>query len=460
MNKGDPTKVDPETSFFKAYQTTEITSDVLVKSVEEARQTISHVTNVTTSYVISDLYNPKLITFSIFTHHVFTTTIRDRESQSFYEAILSVAKFLGYLDQMYIKGQEIKPFIDRVQEVLYDKWNDCVRCPILQDVMKAGFALVADDTDMITRSFTSKTIRFISDIILLQSSLTQSIVFQHVLEIFGRIFAIIPVTNHMNIISSFIDEEKVKTQTEAKHNNDGAPLQPFLRLIRNVSGLQNGIDFAVDFFQKGKTLLLNVTNYISPSLYCTFLQTFSCLIKSEELANNVLQLFEESESFSDVVNLKRFISAINGHAKDLSSHRVGQQLLSDEESYGLEAVIQLLMAISYHSKEYRRRLFATEKIVNSFFLLISSPIPASLKAKCFDILSVLSIEPKQCDEIYKIFSSTQILTRDNVESGRGGIISEIEEIESEEHLYPLTRSFIRFLSSLFKYNYTMLDEYV
>lgn len=449
MNK-DTSKVDPETSFLKAYSTTDITSAVLISSLKEAHQSTSHVTHVTNNSVISDIYNPELITFSIYTSQPFVSTIRDRESRPFLESIIGCSTFLCYLAQLVFMEKSIQPFVDGIQEELNETWNDCTRCKTMQNVLRAAFGLVADDSNLIKEYFNAETLNFIATTVLLQSSLTQSKIFQHILEVFGRIFVILPIQKRINYVNSFIEEEK----KNAKNCNDiekrDSCFQAFLKLIRNISGLLKGSDFSMRFFQDGSNFLHYATDFVSPSLYCIFLQTLACLVKNKELAENVYQRLDKS--ISDIVNLRRFVNAIIGHSEDLSSRKIDQQLLNDEESYGLEAVIELLTSLCFHSKNCRNNLLSISNgdLIRSYFLLISSPVPASLKGKCFDALSVLTADEDKCTTIINIFRSSQILTRESVEKGNKGIISDIDLIEGEEHAFPLARSFVRFLSLLFK----------
>jgi hypothetical protein len=77
-----------------------------------------------------------------------------------------------------------------------------------------------------------------------------------------------------------------------------------------------------------------------------------------------------------------------------------------------------------------------------------SPVPATLKARCFDALGALSRNQKRTAGIWNLLTESQILTQNTLKNRNGGIIHEIDATETDSGYYPLAHPFVRFLAFL------------
>ncbi|OHT04731.1 hypothetical protein TRFO_06160 [Tritrichomonas foetus] len=469
MSKNKDTKhTDPEVDFMEVFTTDDVDGKKLTDTLQKCREMISKIQNVPTNSVI--------LNFEIFTRHPFGSSLRDRESQPFYEALLYVFKFILFLR----KTENLRQYSDQIRKELHDEWSNLSRCPQLQHILKAAFGLLTDDPEFLDSSFQPKYIAFLADVVLLQSLLCQSRFFQHILTAVGKIFVLIPVQEYPKRIDEFRDNERKSEQNEnnnsdkilnqdKQHSND---FQAFLRLVGNISQLRNGNDdFAYTFHHVGNNFIHYATDFVSKSLFATFINTLAALTKSREIA---LEFYKRlNDSLSDIVNLKHIVEVFSGYAEDFQNSEISHHKLDYDDANSLEAILRLFSAFFKYSSEIRAEivdeksqessnynsLFESSNnnnskgeknwnFVDSIVNLIHSPIPASLKSACFDTLSTLTVDERRTKELWAILEKCQILTKEFVETGKGGIITDIDTIESDAKSFPLARSFVAFLSSL------------
>lgn len=442
----DKQRERPEACFVRLYQVTEITSDILVSSLDSARETLALCAALPRGSTIRD--------FEIFTRAPFSSAQRDREFAAFHEACLHAMGFVALVAGAVCRGDSLTPFSDRVREKLFDDWENCSRCPELQDVMRAAFGLGSGDNELLDRSFNGEVLAFLADSVLLQSSVCESEVLQLILERVGHLFVFQAIASYPQRVRRLIDNERKGVTDEGAGNGD---FRAFLRLVACISGLRCGSDFADKFIEEGNDFLHSASEFVSPALFCGYLQTLAALCRSKPLAENVLRRLDES--ISDIMNLQNCILSIKGHAEDFNTYEVSQGYLGRDDVEGLESVLILVRSMFFESDECRHRIADDQdfNLVDSLFQLILSPVPASLKARCFDALSALTMDETRCQDLWERLNSCQILTEDFVERGKGGILDDIENIEKEERYYPLARSFVRFLSFLLRHKQVPVD---
>lgn len=434
------TNNDPEHDFFEILNCDEIDANLITSTIQKSQDTISNILNIPT--------NTLILNYEIFTRHPFGGSLREREAHPFYKALLYVSQFFCLL---YKSQKNIKQFSDQVRSVLHDDWDNCTKCPQLQQLMKAAFGIISGDDELMDSSFQPKYISFLADVFILQSTLCSSCFFQHILTAIGQIFVLIPAENYTNRINAFRDSERNSTGND-EHSKD---FQSFLRLVGNISRLRKGNDdFAYKFHQEGNVFIHYATDFISKSLFATFIDTLAALTKSTAIADNFYKRL--NESLSDINNLKHIVEVFSGYASDFQNNEINQHKLDYDDANSLEAILHLLSGFFTYSKAIRddilddpnRRYDENQaSFVPSLINLISSPIPASLKAAIFDTLSSITVETRRAEDIWQQLESSQILTKNSVQTGKGGIISDIDVVETDAKTYPLMRSFIVFLSS-------------
>lgn len=442
QDQQQPKSVDPDVSFCKAYETTVITSNLLSETIEKCHQAIRRVTMIPRTTIQNH---------EVFTHPPFCSSSIDRDAQSFYTAALAVFEFINYMSTaIYLPDVNIQPFADKIRGELQDDWTDCAKCPMFLSLLRASFGLVVNDDLFLDSSYTPQVLDFLANTVLLQSKVCQSRYLQLFLEIVGRVFVFKAITDHPRRVKHFIEAERRISKDEHGNEEPSNDFQIFLLLVQNIAALSSNAEFSLFFHREGNDFLHFAIDFVSPALFSTFLQTMAALIKNEELALNIYTRL--NESISDVVNLNNFYLAIRGHANDFAACEIDRRKLSMDDALGLQSVLQLTSSMFLYSSEIRKNIADNPEydFVNSLFQIILSPVPATLKAHCFDVLSTLTIDSNRCTELWGQLETCQILTQAIVDSGKGGIITDIDTVEAEERSYPLARSFVRFLAYIVK----------
>jgi hypothetical protein len=420
---------DPEIDFARTFEESKhhVTSDRLVESIKRARTSIARLAIVPSQSVIRN--------FDIVTRVPFTSASPDRERSLFLDACLACFEFVAHLSAAIDVGRSVVPFSGEVCGVLRDDWADCRTCKGLQHVLKCGFGILTSNDDLLKSSFTAGVFQFLADQVLRQTFLCQSRVFQLVLEVAARVFVFEAMANC---------EQRLKDL-----DNEG--FQGFLRLVATISGLRRSSDIAERVCEDSANVLRFAGEYRTPSLFISYFRTLAALVKSEELA---ISLYDRVDrSVSDVVNIRHVFAAVKGHADDFrrqSVSEIDRRGFSEDDSSGIEAVLEFATAMFLYSIECQRMIADNEEFqfVDSVFQLILSPVPATLKARCFDALGALSRNQERAAGIWDLLTESQVLTQNTLADRNGGIIHEIDAIEADSRCYPMAQSFVRFLAFL------------
>lgn len=438
MSTKDSANTDPATDFLGILNDDEITISDLTSIIAKSREMISLV-----PYVPA---NTTILNYEIFTRRPFSSSSRDHESQSFTNAILSVFKFIYALYKICRNPDKIKEVSDQVRSNLHDDWPNCVHCPELQHVMKAAFGVVADDSEFLDSSYQPKYIKFLANVVLLQTKICQLRFFSHILTSVAEIFVLIPVRKYQSRINTFRESERKDDAPESEQGD----FQSFLRLVGNISRLRKGNDdFAYRFHKDGNVFIQYATDFVSKPLFATIIDTLAALTQSEALANEFYKRL--NDSLSDIVNMRHLIEVFNEYAEDFQVTQITRQRLDYYDTISLQAILRLFSQLFHFCKDFRKDLLDDQNnwnFIPSLFNLIISAIPASLKSCCFDTLaSIATSDKSKSAEIWNHLNQSQILTKEFLDNNKGGIISDIDIIEADAKSYPLLRSFVAFLSS-------------
>jgi len=431
---------DPDTLFCQGYSTNDVNANQIADVLNRIRDTVRNLVFVP--------FNNVVVNYERFTYPSYCNYDRNRESETFYQASMALAEFLALLTNLVHNGAGFNGFYDKIRPILQNEWTECARCPHFQRLAAAAFGIVTNDQELIDKFLNADTLCFLAETLLLQGRICQTRSFQVVLEVFGDVFVFQLMSCQYNIIRKCIEDDR-KLLQDGMANFDSSVILSFLKLITTISRFRDSSDFAHMLYQNGSEVLHFASSFIVPKPFSISVSAFASLIKNKELADIIYQRF--NDSISDVMNIRRFYLAIKGHASDMNTCEIDRRKLSSEDTKAIESILELSQAMFYHSADCRKSIASNPEydLINSLFQLILSPIPATLKARCFDCLSSLSLDEQYLFEIWGQLDSCQILTDDQIECGTGGIISDIEETEVHERTYPLLRSFVRFLSFLF-----------
>lgn len=448
MTKADSTNQDSlnNSAEFLTIETIDIKT--ITETIEKTHELMSKVLRIPTNTII--------LNFEIFTRHPFGGSVREREAQPFVNALLSVSKFIYFLNKLVENQQNIKKYSDQVRSLLHDDWDNCNHCIQLQHIMKAAFGIVSEDDEFLDSSFQPKYISFLADNFLLQSGLCSCRFYQNLLTAIGNIFVIIPVKKYQNRINAFRDNERNSTPND-EHSAD---YQSFLHLVRNISKLRgNNSDFAYTFHRVGNIFVHYATDFSSKPLFVIYIDTLAALTKNRALAEEFYKRL--NESLSDTINSKHLIDAFSGYADDFQNNELSQQRLDFYDASSLEVILHLLSGFFTYSKTIRddiidnssgRYNYPQGGFISALFNLLVSSIPASLKATIFDTFSSICVDTKRAEYIWQQLEGSQILTKEFVENGQGGIIMDIDVVETNAKTFPLLSSFISFIASFLRSN--------
>jgi len=463
---------DPEVSFSEAYSVQDVSIEQILKSIDKCQAEIAQIALTPFKDVIID--------YEVFTKPDFLEKSFERDPVLFFNAVLAIAEYMSYLCvylesknkncfslslsvKSYLKKSIVddKAFLDLFGR-MKEKWENTKHCPLLQEIMKAAFGLVAADLEIIKNCFTPSVIKFLTETVLVQSMLCQSRVFPMVLEVFGKVFVFLSLKAAPTIIRSFIDNEKKFANYNVPSNNQhpNTDFQTLLRLFAVFGNLWPTAEFSEYFICEENFLLRYNSEFISPSLFCALVELYSSIIRSTDSANKIIKIIDDTNS--EIISFPNFLYAIRGHADDLNSCEIDRRKLSSDDAMGLESVIRLLSKIAlYSSKQFFmliHKLDPNWNIVTSLIFLVLSPIPASLKSKCFDLIGRVAskTEPSEqrsmCIFIWEQLKMSQLLTYEHLDAKKGGILDDIYKVEVPAKLFSLTRSFIRMLTFILDTN--------
>lgn len=430
-----------ETYFRTTYSKKELEKTDFEEVITRCRNLIKRITNIPTKSNIQY--------YEEFTRPSFANFNLENETKPFYDASMAVTEFVGMLTHPTF-DQNKQKFFDAINTKINEEWQDCSRCPQMQHIMKAAFGIMVDHNQYISQSYTPSTLSFIANTLLLQSSISRTQSYQLVLEIYAQVFVFKAIEKHKERIQTFIDNEKQVTtnlifgEEQAEKNN--SDFRDFISLVTVIGRMRRDPDFGRHFYSMGTEIISSATDFTQPRFVAPFIELLASLSVDKETAELIYHRLAKSNS--PLINLQHFLDAITGYVDDFNQSQANVSKLSEDDSMTLESIFRLLSAFFKHSDLCRSKIIVQNNLINNLISFVSSMIPASLKACCYDTLAEISQDEAFTTEIWRRFVFTEILTPDNVQLGSGGIISDIEKTETTERSYPLMRSFVRFISYL------------
>ena len=446
--KVSTTSKSAETYFREAYNKTSLDKSDFDQCISRCRELIKKVTLTPTTSTIQN--------WEEYTRPSFARFTIQSESKPFYEASMAVAEFVTLLTLKSYTENPTK-FTSGIGGQIQEPWEELSDKPKFQNVMCAAFGIAAGLDQFVDRFFTSETLTFLTKTVLLQSTLSQTQSYQLVLESFARIFVVKVLEDYRAKIQEFIQNENEAVQVGLFADQSRRPTtteySDFLKLVIVIARMYKRSDFQLVFFNL-TTDLLSPENVNQDRFVAVYMDVMASLAVDKKMANAVYDSITKLVTY----NLQHFLNAIDGYVSDFKQASATQSRLSELDSHTLEVKLDLIARLFKFNEETRKEineqrsmtadLLPSDTLINNLISLIHSAIPATLKARCFDVLSSLVQDGPTFGVTWSCFESTEILTEDHIEKNSGGIISDIEEVEVPERGYPLLRSFIRFLSYL------------
>lgn len=305
--------------------------------------------------------------------------------------------------------------------------------------------------------FNPLAISFLTDIVLVQHSICSSYVFSAFIETVANVYVLMALENGNSCISKFIDNRIIP-----EHENE---FPQYLKLITTISSLIPGSDFAEAFLYQSQMsnskIIQMSTIFVSEKLFYVYIDLLTSLIKSKDLAIEIFLVIYRSTSVYQIVHFTNFYNAIIGHAKDFTSCEIERHTLAERDALGLQSVMRLYSAFwkfyaddndppeyQMFNPKYPQNI---QLFIESLFSLICSPIPASLKAECINLLASMPIS------LWGYLEKTPILTKNSLEA-KEGIIADIHKVEAPTHIFNIPQAFAHFLAEQFKNGFIPENE--
>ncbi|KAL3284709.1 hypothetical protein HHI36_018857 [Cryptolaemus montrouzieri] len=196
--------------------------------------------------------------------------------------------------------------------------------------------------------------------------------------------------------------------------------------------------------------------------YVTFLSSLSTCQQAARNCFNMLKqvglLLSSTISWDHFfMSFAQYYSNLREETAPIADTIYGQKSLyhkavSPLEIKGLQSVLLLIRTVAEHDEFSRLALCEHPGWAPLTVLLglVGCSIPIPLKAELLLTLAVLSKSPENASQMWENLEASQILVTIPIISGYTprGIQTELEEVESRDEEYPLTKAFLRLLDSL------------
>ncbi|XP_072164969.1 nuclear pore complex protein Nup205-like [Diadema setosum] len=211
---------------------------------------------------------------------------------------------------------------------------------------------------------------------------------------------------------------------------------------------------------------------LPPSLYIPYLHLLTGLSNGPQSAHQCFNLLKANGmgaggSVGSVswdhffLSLNRYYSSLRQEVRLPSpfqelgqtgqAYRLGSKGITPHELEGLINVLKLVQAVARKDEEARLAMVENQSWLPAVLLfgLITCSIPPVLKGECLKTLAVFAQSPEIAATLWQSLEVSQVIpTVHQAGNPPAGILLELEEIESNNEEYPLTRGFLTLLDTL------------
>jgi len=215
----------------------------------------------------------------------------------------------------------------------------------------------------------------------------------------------------------------------------------------------------------------NAGDLLPPSLYVPYIRMLCGLSTGPQCAHHAFNLLKMNSMQGggqvSSVSWEHFFSSLNQYYISLrqeAPHQTGDSLASHalfrphirtitpQEVDGLTAVLTLIRTIIQHDDVARVSLYENAQWLPVVCLLglVSCSTPPCLKAELLLTIAVFSHTPEIANNIWQSLEVSQILptVQSSSTGSAGGLVVELDEVESRNETFPLTRAFISLIDTL------------
>lgn len=201
-------------------------------------------------------------------------------------------------------------------------------------------------------------------------------------------------------------------------------------------------------------------------LFVPYLKMLSGLASSQQSARNAFNLLKQGSgvSGSSTLSWDHFFNSLtryyvnlrqeqNPRTETVYGNRAVNRNISPQEIEGLQAVLGVIRSVASEDEVARITLCGhpSWSPLNVLLGLVTCSCIIPLKADLLQTLAALSKSKETAIQLWNILEASQIITTiqtTNNMSTRGGIESELEQIESRNETYPLTQAVLDLLYNL------------
>nr|XP_054774519.1 nuclear pore complex protein Nup205-like [Lytechinus pictus] len=212
---------------------------------------------------------------------------------------------------------------------------------------------------------------------------------------------------------------------------------------------------------------------LPPSLYIPYLHMIQGVSNSHQSAHHCFNLLKANgmggagASVGSVswdhffFSLNRYYSSLRQEIRSTSpfqevgqsaqSFRLGAKGITPQEMEGLINVLKLVQVVARENEDARIAMVENQSWLPTVLLfgLLTCSIPPPLKAECLRTLAVFAQSPDIAVTLWQSLEVSQIIpTVPQAGVTPSGILLELEEIESNNEEYPLTRGFLALVDAL------------
>ncbi|KAF6038170.1 NUP205 [Bugula neritina] len=207
---------------------------------------------------------------------------------------------------------------------------------------------------------------------------------------------------------------------------------------------------------------------IPPPLFVPYLKMLEGLSSSETGAIHCFNLLKTNGEHSSTVSWDHIFSSLNQYFTSLrhevasnESERVRlasrnhmARDITEHELAGLIAVCKLITQVSTQSPQVRYAIADSQQWLAPVILfgLLGCGVSISLKSEILRALAALARSAEVASNIWQTLELSQLLVTSGVEGtaakAAGGLLTELENVESRMETYPMLRSFLSLIDNL------------
>ncbi|XP_052238220.1 nuclear pore complex protein Nup205-like isoform X2 [Dreissena polymorpha] len=199
------------------------------------------------------------------------------------------------------------------------------------------------------------------------------------------------------------------------------------------------------------------------TLYVPYIKMLTGLASTTQSAQHCYNLLKMNGNTSSPVSWDHIFTSLNQYFSSLRretptsgdqsvSYRMHSRAITPQELEGLQSVLELVRRVCEQNENCRILVCENQhwSVVMLLFGLVSCSVPPHMKSVLLRTLTALARTPEIAATLWQTLEASQILVTipSSLGQSSGGFKVELEEVESRNEEYPMTRAFLEFLTVL------------